>query len=142
MSYERQAMLNAYHGEWNKENTYQLKSQTTEELCDLIDRLSTTRPVSSYRGGASGDHAWIILSDHGFNLEVYFGEGTRQDLVVRFVLYGPYEPGETTSIYDGRGLFGDITTDHLKGLLALLDQGSSPLDFVNRNAIEVSVVTD
>jgi hypothetical protein len=111
-------------------------------LCRLVDRLAAARPVSSYSRGTSGDHAWIILSDQGFDLEVYFGEGSRKDGVIDFVLFGPYSPGERCSIYDGRGLQGEMTTVCLKGLLAVLDKGCSPVDYVRESALEVSVVTD
>lgn len=138
----KQEMLNACHGEWNKENIYQFAPKSLMEVCDLVDQLASTRPISSYPGGASGDHGWIILSDRGFDLEVYFGETTREDSIVSFVLYGPCKAKETKSIFDGRGLTGDITTDHLKAVLALLDEGSSPIDFLHRKAIEISVVSD
>jgi hypothetical protein len=99
-------MLKAYHGEFNKENAYQLTSHSRDELHTLIDRLAAARTVSSYGGGSSGHHAWIIVSDHGFNLEIYFGEDTHKDGVISFVLYGPCAPGEWGDIYDGRGLHG------------------------------------
>ena len=139
---EKHAMLKAYHGEWNKENSPKLAPQPLGELVELVDRLAAAPRVSSYGGGASGHHAWIIVSDHGFDLEIYFGESTGKDSVVDFVLYGPYSDGEKGSIYDGRGLYGEITTACLKGLLALLDEGSSPLEYLHASALEVSVVTD
>jgi hypothetical protein len=135
-------MLKAHHGEWNKENSPRLTARSLGELCSLVDRLAAARPVSSYGGGASGHHAWIIVSDQGFNLEVYFGEDTRTDGVIDFVLYGPCPPGERGSIYDGRGLHGEMTTACLKELLALLDAGRSPVDYVRESAQEVSVVRD
>jgi len=135
-------MLNAYHGEWNKENAYKLLPHSVDELCALIDRLAAVRPISSYRGGASGHHAWIILSDHGFDLEVYFGEDTGKDSIVSFVLYGPYAEEEEKSIYDGRGLHGEVAIESLKVMLGLLDRGSSPIEHVRMSALEVSVVTD
>lgn len=135
-------MLNAYHGEWHKANSPRLTAHSQDELCSLVDRLAAARPVSSYGGGASGHHAWIIVSDRGFNLEVYFGEDTRADGVIDFVLYGPCSPGERGDIYDGRGLHGEMTTACLKGLLATLDEGRSPVDYVRASALEVSVVTD
>lgn len=135
-------MLNAYHGEWNKENAYKLLPHSVDELCTLIDHLAAVRPISSYRGGARGHHAWIILSDHGFDLEVYFGEDTGKDSIVSFVLYGPYAEGEEKSIYDGRGLHGEVAIESLKVMLGLLDLGSSPIEHVRMSALEVSVVTD
>jgi hypothetical protein len=143
-------MLKAYYGEWNKDNSHSLTAHSLDVLHELIDRLAAARPVSSYRGGARGDHAWIIVSDHGFDLSVYFGENCREDGEVRFLLYGPYSPGERGDIYDGRGLDGSMTTACLKGLLTLLDQGRSPVDSVGRSpvdyvrelALEASVVTD
>lgn len=86
--------------------------------------------------------AWISVSDQGFDLEVYFGEDTRQDGIIDFVLYGPYSPGERTDIYDGRGLHGAMTTACLKDLLVLLDEGRSPVDYVRESALEVNVVRD
>lgn len=138
-------MLKAYHGEWNKENAHRLTAHSLDELHKLVDRLAAARPVSSYRGGASGDHAWIIVSDHGFDLSVNFGEDCREEGVVWFLLYGPYSPGEKGkrgNIYDGRGLDGRMTAACLKGLLALLDEGYSPVDYVREFALEASVVTD
>jgi hypothetical protein len=125
-------MLKAYHGEWNKDNSPRLTDHSLEELYSLVDQLAAARPVSSSRGGASGHHAWIIVSDRRFNLEVYFGEDTRRDGVVDFVLYGPYSPGERCDIYDGRGLHGEMTAPCLKELLSLLDRGRSPVDYVRR----------
>lgn len=135
-------MLNACHGEWDRENAYGYTPHSLDELRRLVDRLAAARPVSSYPGGASGDHAWILVSDHGFDLSVYFGEGCREDGVVRFELYGPYTPGDRGDIYDGRGVAGDMTTACLMGLLALLDGGHSPVASVWDSAREVSVVTD
>lgn len=135
-------MLNAYYGEWNNKNSYKLTPHSLDELYRLIDRLAAARPISSYSRGASGDHAWIIASDHGFDLSVYFGEGCREDGVVRFLLYGPYAPGDGGHIYDGRGLEGEMTTACLKGLLALWDEGRSPVDYVRRSAVEADIVTD
>lgn len=135
-------MLNAYHGEWNKENSSQLTPHSLNELHTLIDRLAAAKPISSYPGGASGHHAWIIVSDHCFNLEIYFGESTKQNDTVDFVLYGPYQPGEETNIYDGRGLDGIMTTTCLKETLNKLDTGQNPVQHVRDNAIEVSVVED
>ena len=135
-------MLNAYYGEWNKVSSHKLTPHSLDQLYQLIDRLAANRRVSSSGRGVSGDHAWIILSDHGFDLSVYFGEGCREDGVVRFLLYGPYSPGERGSIYDGRGLDGAMTTACLKGLLALLDAGRSPVDYVRESAREVDIVRD
>lgn len=141
-SKEEETMLNAYYGEFGKQNQPKLVPHSLEDLHSLIDHLCARPPVSSYPGRATGHHAWIIVSDHGFDLQVYFGESTGKDLVVSFVLYGPYSAGEENSIYDGRGLHGDISTENLKTLLGILDQGRSPVDFVHGAAIEVSVVTD
>ena len=65
-----------------------------------------------------------------------------EDSGVSFVLYGPYSPGDGGNIYDGRGLYGDMTTECVKGLLALLEEGRCPVDFVRQSAREVGIVTD
>ena len=135
-------MLNAYHGEWNKDLPHHLTAHSLDELCSLVDRLAAARPVSSYGGGVRGHHAWIIVSDRGFSLEVYFGEDTRQDDEVDFVLHGQCSPGEQGDIFDGRGLHGEMSTACLKGLLDLLDKGRSPRDYVCKQSLEVSVVKD
>ena len=135
-------MLKAYYGEFNKKNSHKFEPHSLDELSRLIDRLVAARPVSSYSRGMSGDHAWIILSDHGFDLSVYFGEGCREDGVIRFVLYGPYSPADRGDIYDGRGLDGSMTTACLKGLLRLLDKGCAPVTYVRKSALEVDIVRD
>lgn len=135
-------MLNAYFGEWHLENSATLTPHSLDQLNELIDRLAAARTISSYRGGASGHHAWIIVSDHGFNVEAYFGESTGKNDIIDFVLYGPYAEGEKGNIYDGRGLSGEMTATSLKGLLAILDEGRSPVDFVHQEALDVSVVED
>lgn len=135
-------MLNAYYGEFNKRIPPTLAPNSLDELYQLIDRLAAARPVSSYGRGMSGDHAWIIVSDHGFDLSAYFSEDCREEGVVWFVLYGPYSPGDGGNIYDGRGLHGVMSTACLKGLLALMDEGRSPLDYVRKSAREADVLTD
>ena len=135
-------MLNAYFGEFNQVHPCKLTTHSLDELSGWIDRFAAARPVSSYSRGMSGDHAWIIVSDHGFSVTVYFGEGCREDGLVRYLLYGPFSPGERCSVYDGRGLHGEMTTACLKGLLALLDAGRSPVDYVRESAREAEIVTD
>jgi len=135
-------MLNAYYGEFNKVIPCELTPHSLDELYEWIDRFAAARPVSSYRGGMSGDHAWIIVSDHGFSVSVYFGEGCREDGLVRYLLYGPFSTGERCSVYDGRGLQGHMTTACLKGMLTLLDAAHSPVDYVRESALEAEIVTD
>ena len=74
-------MLKAFWGEWNKMPSQKLAPRSLGELYLLIDRFAETRPVSSYRGGASGHHAWIIVSENGFDFSVYYGDATRLDLL-------------------------------------------------------------
>jgi len=42
--------------------------------------------------------------------------------------------------YDGSGLSGELNADTLKRVIALLDQGQSPRDYVQENAKKCSVV--
>ncbi|HLP00092.1 MAG TPA: hypothetical protein VK171_15965 [Fimbriimonas sp.] len=135
-------MLNAYHGEFNQEKASQLTPHSLEDLNTLIERLAAAKPVSGYGSGARGHHAWIIVSDHGFNLEIYFGESTKQNQTIDFVLYGPFLPSEETNIYDGRGLDGVMTIICLKKTLTILDQGNNPIEYVKQTALEVSVIAD
>lgn len=135
-------MLKAYFGEWNKENVSELTPHSLAELYELVDHLAVATTISEHGAGASGHHAWISVRDHGFDLEIYFGESTRRDAVIDFVLYGPYSPGENCNFYDGRGLHGEMTIECIKSLLALLDQDISPVSFVLESSLEVSVVTD
>lgn len=135
-------MLNACYGEFNKKIPPTLAPHSLDELYLLIDRLAAARPVSSYGRGISGDHAWICVSDRGFDVEAYFSEDCREESVVWFVLYGPYSPGDGGNIYDGRGLHGVMSIACLKGVLALLDEERSPLNYVRESAREVDVVQD
>lgn len=61
--------------------------------------------------------------------------------LVTFLLYGLYSPGNRAYIHDGRGVRGYMTTACLKGLLALLDEERSPLNYVRESALELEVVT-
>jgi hypothetical protein len=138
-------MLEAYYGEWNQVNTHHFTAHSLDELYRLADRLAAARPVSSYRGGMSGDHAWIVLKSLDFSLCVYFGEDCRSEGVVWFHLYGPIPSGperKHAHPYDGRGLAGRMTMACLKGLLALLDEGRSPVAYLHESALEAEVVTD
>lgn len=138
-------MLEAYYGEFNKANSPSFAAHALDELYAWVDRLAAARPVSSYQGGASGDHACICVKNVNFFLNAYFGEECRNDNAVRFELYGPYSPEEQSqriSPFDGRGLWGSMTTACLKRLLALLDDGRSPVDYVRESALEVEVVSD
>jgi len=135
-------MLDAFHGQWHLENQVSFTAHTLAELNNLVKQLAAAPSVSSYRTGASGHHGWIIVTNHEFNLEIYFGESTGKDAVVSFVLYGPYTPEDAGSIFDGRGLSGEMTTDRVCELLAILDEKKSPLAFVHQSALEVAVVTD
>ena len=138
-------MLEASHCEWGKERPTGYAPVALEDLGALVDRLVAAPTISSRDGGASGDHAWISVIDHGFIAHAYFGEQTRRDGVISFELYGPYPPGterDDSDPYDGRGLAGSMTTTHLKGMLSLLDQGQSPVEYVRETALSVSVVAD
>jgi hypothetical protein len=138
-------MLEAYYGEWNKQYSPEFMARRLDELYEWVDRLAAARPVSSYGRGISGHHAWIILRTLDFSLAVYFGEDCRSDGVVDFHLYGPCPPGperERAHPYDGRGLAGTMTVPCLNGMLALLDEGRSPVDYVRESALEAEVVTD
>jgi hypothetical protein len=138
-------MLEARYSEWDSCSPNSYAALMLDELCALVDRFAAAPPVSSYVGGASGAHACMSVIDHGFVLHAYFGEDCRGGGVVEFELYGPYPPGTERNHgdrYDGRGLVGRMTTVCLKGVLLLLDEGHSPVDYVRESALMVSAVAD
>jgi hypothetical protein len=137
-------MLEAYDGEWNKVSSPRFAARSLDDLYRLVDRHAAARPVSSHGGGARGDHAWVVVRNPDFSLAAYFGEDCLSDGVVRFHLYGPCPPGpgrDHAHPFDGRGLSGAMTTACLNGLLALLDEKRSPVDYVRESAVEVDAVT-
>jgi hypothetical protein len=138
-------MLEAYCGEWGAVRPPDYSAQSVGDLHALVDRLAAPRTLSSRGEGASGDHAWLSVIDRGFVLHAYFGEDCGGDGVVGFELYGPYPPGterDHGDPFDGRGLAGGMTTACLKAVLALLDGGQSPVEYVRASAVSASVVTD
>lgn len=139
-------MLDAYYGERSRENSPVFAAHSLDELYGLVDRLAAAPPVSRRSPGLSGHHAWIILKNVDFSLAAYFGEECRGEGLVDFHLYGPVPPPgperDWSHPYDGRGLAGVMSTACLKGVMALLDEGRSPLDYVRELAAEAEVVTD
>lgn len=138
-------MLEASYGEWGAGPPVDYSAHPVGDLHALVDRLAAAPTVSSRGDGASGDHAWLSVIDRGFVLHAYFGEDCRDGGFVGFELYGPYPSGterDPVGPFDGRGLEGRMTTASLKAVLALLDDGQSPVDYVRGSAVSVSVVAD
>ena len=86
-------MLEAGYGEWSTGHPPSYAARSLDELHRLVERLAAAPSVSSYGGGASGDHAWISVIDRGFVLHAYFVEDCRGDGIIGFEFYGPYPPG-------------------------------------------------
>ena len=116
--------------------------RTVKELHKVVDGFSEMGSDLDGRfpPGADGDHAWISIIDSGFVMHAYF---YRQ--IIRFELYGPKPAGKEKQFgdpYDGSGLSGELDVNTLKEIIALLDQGRSPREYVQENAKKCSVVTD
>ena len=108
------------------------------ELLTVVDRFAAIGVDGGerFRGGNAGSHAWISIIDQGFVVHAYF---TKREIT--FELYGPNST-RYGDPFDGSGLAGKVNVETLRGVIALLDEGRSPRDYIRANAISCAVIED
>ncbi len=122
--------------------TSSLRERPLREVLRAVDELDAMPEPTFEADGMEGDKGVLSVLDRGFILHAYFGGGK-----IRFELYGPIVPG---SECDPRPLHaaveghsGVMSVECLKGVLRLMEEGRSPVEFVRSHALEAnSVRTD